>query len=62
MSVAVVTDSTCSLPSALASASMTVVPLRVMIGTREGIDGVDITPSEVTKALRDKVKVPPRVG
>ena len=33
------------------------MPLRVTIGAREAIDGVDVTPAEVTKALRDKQKV-----
>ncbi len=56
--VAVVTDSTAYLPSALAAEhKITVVPLRVSIGARTGTDGHDVTPDEVTKALRDKVFV-----
>jgi len=55
---AVVTDSTCYLPAELAEqVAVTVVPLRVSLGPREAIDGVDVTTVEVAKALRDKVKV-----
>jgi DegV family protein with EDD domain len=55
MSVAVVTDSTASLPADLAaSAGITVVPLQVVIGAEvydEGADGA--TPSLVAEALRE---------
>jgi DegV family protein with EDD domain len=55
MTVAVVTDSTSYLPQGLAEQfDITVVPLRVTIGDRTGIEGVDITPADVTKALRAK--------
>jgi DegV family protein with EDD domain len=58
VSTAVVTDSTCYLPAELAAeVAITVVPLRITVGSREAIDGVDITAAEITKALRDKVKV-----
>jgi DegV family protein with EDD domain len=57
VSTAVVTDSTCYLPPELGEVPVTVVPLRVSIGSRDCVDGVDVTPSEVTKALRDKEKV-----
>lgn len=55
MAVAVVTDSTSYLPDGVAEQfGITVVPLRVTIGDRTGIDGVDITPADVTKVLRAK--------
>jgi DegV family protein with EDD domain len=57
VTTAVVTDSTCYLPPELSDFAIAVVPLRVSIGSREAVDGVDVTPAEVTKALRDKVKV-----
>jgi DegV family protein with EDD domain len=50
--IAVVTDSTAYLPPELAAAhDLTVVPLTVVIGGREGLEGVDITPADVAKAL-----------
>ncbi len=50
--IAVVTDSTAYLPANLADArSLTVVPLTVVLGGREGMEGVDITPSDVAAAL-----------
>ena len=57
MKTAVVTDSTCYLPPELAEIDVSVVRLRVTIGSREAVDGVDVASGEVTKALRDKVKV-----
>jgi DegV family protein with EDD domain len=57
VTTAVVTDSTCYLPPELNDFAVSVVPLRVSIGSREAIDGVDVTPAEVTKALRNRVKV-----
>jgi DegV family protein with EDD domain len=56
--VAVVTDSTAYLPSGVADElGVSVVPLRVMIGTRTGTDGVDVSPADVTVALRARVTV-----
>ncbi|MCU1657989.1 MAG: domain protein DegV family [Pseudonocardiales bacterium] len=56
--VAVVTDSTAFLPEGVArSLDVRVVPLRVSIGTRTAIDGVDVTPTEVANALRERVPV-----
>lgn len=56
--VAVVTDSTAWLPPGVASAlGVRVVPLRVQLGARAAVDGVDVTPAEVTAALREKVTV-----
>lgn len=57
--VAVVTDSTSCLPtSAVDELAIRVVPLRVTLGSRTGIDdGVDVTPGDVTRALREKFPV-----
>jgi len=50
--IAVVTDSTAYFPANLAEArSLTVVPLTVVLGGREGMEGVDITPTDVAAAL-----------
>jgi DegV family protein with EDD domain len=50
--VAVVTDSTAYLPAEVAAAhDLTVVPLTVVLGGREGLEGIDITPSDVANAL-----------
>jgi DegV family protein with EDD domain len=54
--VAVVTDSTAWMPASIA-ASVRVVALRVHIGTRTLIDGVDITPGEVLQAMKAKTAV-----
>jgi DegV family protein with EDD domain len=56
--VAVVTDSTASLPrELLAELGVQVVALRVSLGARTAVDGVDVTPAEVTGALRAKLAV-----
>lgn len=56
--VAVVTDSTASLPPELAAGlDIRIVPLRVTLGSRTAVDGVDVTPREVADALRAKVTV-----
>ena len=58
MTVRVVTDSTaCLPPGRLASLDVDVVPLRVQIGQRTAIDGVDVSSAEVARALRSKVNV-----
>ena len=58
MTVRVVTDSTaCLPPERLASLDIDVVPLRVQIGQRTAIDGVDVSSAEVARALRSKVNV-----
>src|SRR5262249_34196952 len=50
--IAVVTDSTAYLPPALVVAhELTVVPLTVHLGGRDGVEGVDITPADVAQAL-----------
>ncbi len=56
--VAVVTDSTAWLPPGVVSTlDVRVVPLRVQLGSRSAVDGVDVTPAEVAAALREKVAV-----
>jgi DegV family protein with EDD domain len=56
--VAVVTDSTACLPAGtIERLSISVVPLRVTLGSRTAVDGVDITSAEVARALRAKVAV-----
>jgi DegV family protein with EDD domain len=56
--VAIVTDSTADLPpEILSELGIRVVPLRVSLGPRTAVDGVDVTPREVTEALRAKVVV-----
>ena len=58
MTVRVVTDSTACLPAErLAALGIDVVPLRVQIGQRTAIDGVDVSSAEVARALRSKVNV-----
>jgi DegV family protein with EDD domain len=58
MTVRVVTDSTACLPAArLAALAVEVVPLRVQIGQRTAVDGVDVSSAEVARALRSKVAV-----
>jgi DegV family protein with EDD domain len=54
--VAVVTDSTAHVPEA-ESLDVSIVPLRVLLGPRTAIDGVDVTAAEVTAALTAKVPV-----
>jgi len=57
--VGVVTDSTSCLPqSDLDELGISVVPLRVTLGHRTAVDdGVDVTPADVTRALREKFAV-----
>lgn len=56
--VAVVTDSTSSLPPGAADdLGIAIVPLRVDLGGRHGTDGVDVSPADVTAALRRRDKV-----
>jgi DegV family protein with EDD domain len=53
--IAVVTDSTTYLPDTLAAgAGLTVVPLTVVIGGEPGLEGIDITPADVAKALEHR--------
>ena len=52
MPVAVVTDSTAYLPAELSgSYDLTVVPLTVVINGAEGVEGEQISPAEVARAL-----------
>ncbi len=56
--VAVVTDSTACLPAELIDKfAISVVPLRVTLGARTAIDGVNVTSADVAQALRAKVAV-----
>jgi DegV family protein with EDD domain len=58
MGVAVVTDSTACLPAdSLERLRISVVPLRVTMGARTAIDGVNVSSAEVSRALRAKVQV-----
>lgn len=53
--VAVVTDSTCSLPPGVAGErGIRVVPLEVRIGARHGREGLDVTVAELCAALVDR--------
>lgn len=53
--VAVVTDSTAYLPTALAQeAGVGVVALHVVLGRRTGAEGVEVSPAEVAGALRER--------
>jgi DegV family protein with EDD domain len=57
--VAVVTDSTaCLTDSELTQYGIRVIPLRVLLGHRSAVDdGQDVTPEDVTRALREKFPV-----
>jgi DegV family protein with EDD domain len=55
--VAVVTDSTAWLPDDPAAPGVRVVPLRVHLGSRTAVDGVDVGAAEVVSALRRKLPV-----
>ena len=53
--VAVVTDSTAYLPDGLAAQwDVGVVPLHVVLGRRTGIEGVQVQPDEVARALSER--------
>src|SRR5690349_5574667 len=53
--IAVVTDSTAYLPDALvAQAGLTVIPLTVVISGEAGLEGIDVTPADVAKALETR--------
>jgi DegV family protein with EDD domain len=55
MSVAIVTDSSADLPLDLTSGvDVTVVPLYVRVGSLSGVEGVDVTPADVARALRER--------
>jgi DegV family protein with EDD domain len=53
--VAIVTDSTAYLPADAPDVS--VVPLRVHLGARTAVDGVDVTSADIVSALKSKVSV-----
>ncbi len=53
--LAVVTDSTASLPAGMAEyARVTVVPLHVVLGRRTGVEGAQVSPQDVAGALRER--------
>ena len=52
-SVAVVTDSTAYLPAGLAP-DVTVVPLHVVLGSRTGTEGAEVSPQDVAVALGER--------
>ncbi|MBC7374452.1 MAG: DegV family protein [Frankiales bacterium] len=51
--VAIVTDSTAYLPAGLAG-DVTVVPLHVVLGSRTGTEGTEVSPQDVAVALRER--------
>ncbi|MDQ2839149.1 MAG: DegV family protein [Actinomycetota bacterium] len=56
--VTVVTDSTSYLPAGLADRlGVQVVALQVQLGGRTGAEGIDVSPADVTAALRGRVAV-----
>ncbi|MGI8667181.1 MAG: DegV family protein [Jatrophihabitans sp.] len=56
--VTVVTDSTSYLPAGLAEQlDVQVVALQVQLGGRTGSEGIDVSPADVTAALRGRVAV-----
>ncbi len=56
--VSVVTDSTSYLPAGLADElSVQVIALQVQLGDRTGLEGIDVSPADVTRALRDRIAV-----
>lgn len=56
--VAVVTDSTASLPDGLAQRwGVVVVPLDVLVGTQRHVEGVDLDPGDLLAALRRGTRV-----
>jgi fatty acid kinase fatty acid binding subunit len=55
MAVRVVTDSTAYLPPDVAAAArISVVPLTVAVSGQEGREGVDVSPTDVARALRER--------
>ncbi|MBA3418360.1 MAG: DegV family protein [Geodermatophilaceae bacterium] len=53
--VAIVTDSTAYLPTGLAEElGVTVVPLHVVMNGETGIEGVDVTPDDLARALSER--------
>src|SRR4051812_13726451 len=58
MPVSVVTDSTACLPAAaVGELEISVVPLRVTLGSRTVVDGLGVTSTDVARALRAKMPV-----
>jgi DegV family protein with EDD domain len=63
--IALVTDSTCDIPAEwVQQYEITVVPLTIIIGDRQYLDGIELTPSEFyerlsTESLRPTTSQPP---
>jgi DegV family protein with EDD domain len=58
MPVSVVTDSTaCLSAETVEKFGISVIPLRVTLGNRTAVDGVNVTSADVSRALRAKVSV-----
>src|ERR1044072_5934064 len=56
--VVVVTDSTAALPTSVADKyDVTVVPLQVVLGSRVGAEGVDVSSGDVAAALTARAAV-----
>lgn len=56
--VSVVTDSTSYLPTGLAEKlSIRVIALQVQLGERSGLEGLNVSPADVTAALRNQLVV-----
>lgn len=59
MAIKILTDSTCDLPKdMIKSYGLTIVPLKVIFGKEEFIDGVDLTPTEFYEKLIDSDELP----
>ncbi len=59
MSIAIVTDSTCDLPTeVVAEQNITVVPVHVLWGTESYLDVVELTPEELYRRLADEKTLP----
>ena len=55
MGVAVVTDSTAYLPPGMAAAhGISEVPLHVVLGSRTGAEGLEVSPGDVARALAER--------
>ena len=62
MAVRIITDSTCDIPISEAEAlGIDIVPLKVLFGEREYIDGVDLSNEEFYAMLRSAEKLPSTV-
>ena len=59
MAIRIVTDTTCDLPESIAKAhNVTIVPLKVIFGEKEYVEGVDITKEEFYQKLEASEELP----